>query len=315
MKEDWSKVLVLFEPTLQVPAVDDDYARLRRLVGAGRRAQDARGVEEEQRGGRSVLPAPACAGRGTSRGCGRGRGRVQREPRRLDGQSAFLMARRFPRARYPRACAGRGQPCGGASRSGGGRSRSVVVGGGVAAKNILLKSKPSMFDASGLVVEQHFATSKDGTKIPYFVMKPEGIVADGTNPTLLDAYGGFEISMLPYYSAGVGAGWLEKGGVNGDCEHSGRRRVRSDLAPGCFEGEALQVLRRRRGSGDRSHRAPKKSRRRPSWRASAAPMVGCSWETSLRALSRPNFRGRSVPGATPGHESLLAPAGRRVLDG
>ena len=62
-------------------------------------------------------------------------------------------------------------------------------------------------------MEQHFATSKDGTKVPYFVMKREGLAADGGNPTLLDAYGGFEISMLPYYSAGVGAAWLEKGGV------------------------------------------------------------------------------------------------------
>jgi prolyl oligopeptidase len=82
-----------------------------------------------------------------------------------------------------------------------------------AAPNLPLKSKPAMFDAAGLVVEQHFATSKDGTKVPYFVMKREGLAADGGNPTLLDAYGGFEISMLPYYSAGVGAAWLEKGGV------------------------------------------------------------------------------------------------------
>ena len=76
-----------------------------------------------------------------------------------------------------------------------------------------LKSKPAMFDAAGLVVEQHFATSKDGTKVPYFVVKKEGLPADGSNPTLLDAYGGFEVSMLPGYSAAVGAAWLEKGGV------------------------------------------------------------------------------------------------------
>eukprot|EP00566_Odontella_aurita_P004902 CAMPEP_0113532710 /NCGR_PEP_ID=MMETSP0015_2-20120614/4208_1 /TAXON_ID=2838 /ORGANISM="Odontella" /LENGTH=760 /DNA_ID=CAMNT_0000431697 /DNA_START=111 /DNA_END=2393 /DNA_ORIENTATION=- /assembly_acc=CAM_ASM_000160 len=76
-----------------------------------------------------------------------------------------------------------------------------------------LKSKPAMFDATGLCVDQHFCESKDGTKVPYFVMRKENLVFDGSNPTLLDAYGGFEISMLPGYSAGVGAGWLEQGGV------------------------------------------------------------------------------------------------------
>jgi prolyl oligopeptidase len=76
-----------------------------------------------------------------------------------------------------------------------------------------LKAKPSMFNADGLTVDQHFVGSKDGTKIPYFVMRRKDLVFDGSNPTLLDAYGGFEISMLPGYSAGVGAGWLEKGGV------------------------------------------------------------------------------------------------------
>jgi prolyl oligopeptidase PreP (S9A serine peptidase family) len=77
----------------------------------------------------------------------------------------------------------------------------------------VLRTKPAMFDSSGLTVDQYFAESLDGTKIPYFVMRPKGLVFDGSNPTLLDAYGGFEISMLPGYSAGVGAGWLERGGV------------------------------------------------------------------------------------------------------
>ena len=75
-----------------------------------------------------------------------------------------------------------------------------------------IKAKPAMFDADGLIVEQRFATSKDGTEIPYFVMRRKDVVMDGSNPVLLDAYGGFEISMTPGYSAGVGAGWLERGG-------------------------------------------------------------------------------------------------------
>jgi len=76
-----------------------------------------------------------------------------------------------------------------------------------------LKAKPEMFESKGLCVEQHFCQSKDGTKIPYFIIRRENMSFDGQNPTLLDAYGGFEISMLPGYSAAVGAAWLEKGGV------------------------------------------------------------------------------------------------------
>merc|ERR1712166_218216 len=76
-----------------------------------------------------------------------------------------------------------------------------------------LKSKPEMFDSSGMIVEQFFASSVDGTLVPYFVIRKEAMPHDGSNCTLLDAYGGFEISMLPGYSAGVGAGWLERGGV------------------------------------------------------------------------------------------------------
>jgi prolyl oligopeptidase len=77
----------------------------------------------------------------------------------------------------------------------------------------VMRTKPAMFDSKGLTVDQYFADSLDGTKVPYFVIRREELQFDGTNPTLLDAYGGFEISMLPGYSAGVGAGWLEKGGV------------------------------------------------------------------------------------------------------
>lgn len=81
------------------------------------------------------------------------------------------------------------------------------------ATTVPIKSKPHMFDATQLCVVQNFATSVDGTRIPYFVIGRDDLVLDGTNPVLLDAYGGFEISMTPGYSAGVGAGWLERGGV------------------------------------------------------------------------------------------------------
>src|SRR5256885_14082378 len=70
-----------------------------------------------------------------------------------------------------------------------------------------------MFDASALVVEQEEATSQDGTKIPFFVVHRGTMKRDGSNPTLLTAYGGFEIANTPSYNSAVGAAWLERGGV------------------------------------------------------------------------------------------------------
>jgi prolyl oligopeptidase len=76
-----------------------------------------------------------------------------------------------------------------------------------------LKQSPAFFDAAGLTVSQHEATSKDGTKVPYFQVSRESLKLDGDNPTLLYGYGGFEVSLTPSYRAGVGAAWLEQGGV------------------------------------------------------------------------------------------------------
>jgi len=76
----------------------------------------------------------------------------------------------------------------------------------------VLKESPSFFEADGYTVTQHFATSKDGTRIPYFQVAPETI-PDGGLPTLLYGYGGFEVSLLPRYSSAAGIGWLERGGV------------------------------------------------------------------------------------------------------
>jgi prolyl oligopeptidase len=76
-----------------------------------------------------------------------------------------------------------------------------------------LKSLPEMYNAEGLVVTQKEATSKDGTKIPYFIVSKEGMELDGSTPTLLYGYGGFEVSLGPKYIATSGIAWLEKGGV------------------------------------------------------------------------------------------------------
>ena len=81
------------------------------------------------------------------------------------------------------------------------------------AKPELVKQSPPRFDASKDVVEQFEATSTDGTKIPYFVVRPKDMAFDGSNPTLLYAYGGFQVSMLPVYSGVIGKLWLEQGHV------------------------------------------------------------------------------------------------------
>ncbi len=77
----------------------------------------------------------------------------------------------------------------------------------------LVKSLPARFDASRDTVDQYEATSTDGTKIPYFVVHPKGMALDGTNPAILYAYGGFQVSETPYYSGIDGKLWLERGGV------------------------------------------------------------------------------------------------------
>jgi len=76
-----------------------------------------------------------------------------------------------------------------------------------------VKASPARFDASTHVVEQFEATSRDGVRIPYFVVRPKGVKYDGSAPTLLYAYGGFQVSMTPAYSGVMGKLWLERGGT------------------------------------------------------------------------------------------------------
>ena len=80
-------------------------------------------------------------------------------------------------------------------------------------KKAKAKSLPDWFDATRMTAEQFFARSPDGTKVPYFVLRGKDIVLDGTNPTLLYGYGGFRVSLNPYYSATRGKLWVERGGV------------------------------------------------------------------------------------------------------
>jgi prolyl oligopeptidase len=77
---------------------------------------------------------------------------------------------------------------------------------------VRLKALPDRFDASKVVVEQFTATSRDGTKIPYFVTRPRQMPAGGA-ATILFGYGGFAVAKPPVYIPEMGKLWLENGGV------------------------------------------------------------------------------------------------------
>jgi prolyl oligopeptidase len=76
-----------------------------------------------------------------------------------------------------------------------------------------VKTLPARFDASKDVVEQFWATSSDGTRIPYFVVRPKGMKPDGSTPTVMYGYGGFELAKPPVYLPEMGKIWLERGGA------------------------------------------------------------------------------------------------------
>lgn len=77
----------------------------------------------------------------------------------------------------------------------------------------VIRSLPAQFDGERFTVDQFEAVSRDGTHVPYFVIRPRDMQLNGENPTLLEAYGGFQVSNTPVYSPNVGKLWLERGGV------------------------------------------------------------------------------------------------------
>lgn len=78
-----------------------------------------------------------------------------------------------------------------------------------------VRQAPRRFDSSGVTIEQHFTASTDGTRVPYFVVGHADALrrTDGSVPTLLSGYGGFEIARTAAYSAVIGRSWLTNGGV------------------------------------------------------------------------------------------------------
>jgi len=77
----------------------------------------------------------------------------------------------------------------------------------------VIKRAPAFFDAKKFEVHQYFVASKDGTRVPYFAIGAKKMKLDGSHPTILYGYGGFEVSLAPTYSGSVGRSWLERGGV------------------------------------------------------------------------------------------------------
>lgn len=116
-----------------------------------------------------------------------------------------------------------------------------------------IKSLPARFNASGLATEQFEATSKDGTKIPYFVTRAKDL--KGPAPTILYGYGGFEVSLTPSYSANFGRLWLSHGGIYvvanirgggefGPAWHDAALKTRRQHAYDDFEAVAQDLVRR-----------------------------------------------------------------------
>ncbi|MFI6858613.1 prolyl oligopeptidase family protein [Streptomyces sp. NPDC050421] len=89
---------------------------------------------------------------------------------------------------------------------------STLYHGRIGGDTEILKEAPSRFDTAGLTVEQFFAISQDGTEVPYFVIGPDH-APTGPGPALLYGYGGFEVSLTPFYGAVTGRAWLERGGT------------------------------------------------------------------------------------------------------
>ncbi|ABM09747.1 prolyl oligopeptidase family serine peptidase [Paenarthrobacter aurescens] len=98
----------------------------------------------------------------------------------------------------------------GASSSGGASAGGGSEASGVASQHAEVKRSPSFFNEADYEVQQHFAVSDDGTKVPYFQVASKDLVLDGQNPTQLSGYGGFEVSRTPAYSGTMGRAWLER---------------------------------------------------------------------------------------------------------
>jgi prolyl oligopeptidase len=119
-----------------------------------------------------------------------------------------------------------------------------------------IKTTPPRFDASNEMVEQFEATSRDGTRIPYFIVHRRALPLDGSTPTLLNGYGGYQVSQVPAYNATMGRLWLEQGnafvvanlrggGEFGPNWHESAQRDHKQRTWDDFQAVAEDLIRRR----------------------------------------------------------------------
>ncbi|SEH12759.1 prolyl oligopeptidase [Sphingopyxis sp. YR583] len=118
-----------------------------------------------------------------------------------------------------------------------------------------IKALPARFDTRGLITEQFEATSSDGTRIPYFVVRRKD-VRERPMPTIMTAYGGFQVSRMPFYSGGLGKTWLERGGsfvlanIRGGGEfgpawHEAGRKTKRQIVYDDFAAVASDLIERK----------------------------------------------------------------------
>jgi prolyl oligopeptidase len=102
-------------------------------------------------------------------------------------------------------------------------------------------------DPNEYETRQVWYSSKDGTRVSMFITHKKGLLLDGTNPTLLYGYGGYNINMLPYFSSHRLL-FMEAGGVYGrrrlrHGQPAGRQRIRRGVAPGGHSRQQAECLR------------------------------------------------------------------------
>ena len=110
-------------------------------------------------------------------------------------------------------------------------------------RSTLLRESKLSFDPSLYETEQVFYKSKDGTRVPMFLVHKKGLKRNGQNPTLLYAYGGFNVALTPNFSPTF-LGWVEMGGVLAVCEPARRIGIRRSLAPGGYQAAQAECFRR-----------------------------------------------------------------------
>ncbi|WLQ04763.1 prolyl oligopeptidase family serine peptidase [Arthrobacter oryzae] len=141
--------------------------------------------------------------------------------------------------------------------------------GDVVSAHEVVRTSPSYFDDSAYEVQQHFAVSEDGTRVPYFQVASKDLVLDGQNPTQLSGYGGFEVSRTPAYSGAIGRAWLERRTTAPDAGEGGPE---GDAGPAHSRG-GVYVVANIRGGGEYGpswHRAALQEKRHRAFEDFAA---------------------------------------------